>query len=44
MRFFSDIPGRTNIIEQRMHFIDDRSIRCKLYALPYATRREFQEI
>ena len=37
---FTDIPGKTSIIEHRVHLVDDRPIRCRPYALPYAVRGE----
>ena len=40
---FSDVPGKTNIIEHRVRLVDDRPIRCKPYALPYAVRGEIRE-
>ena len=40
---FTDIPGKTSVIEHRMRLIDDCPIRCRPYALPYAVRGEIQE-
>ena len=40
---FTDIPGKTSIIEQRVHLVDDSPIRCRPYALSYAVREEIQE-
>ena len=40
---FTDIPGKTSIIEHRVHLIKDRPIRSWPYALPYAVRGEIQE-
>ena len=40
---FTDIPGKTSIIEHRVHLVDDRPIRCKPYALPYALRGKIRE-
>ena len=39
-----DIPGRTTIIEHRVHLVDDHPIRRKPYALPCAEREEIQEM
>ena len=40
---FTYIPGKTSIIEHRVHLIKDRPIRCWPYVLPYAVRGEIQE-
>ena len=40
---FTDIPGKTSIIEHRVHLIDDCPIRCRSYALPCAVRGKIQE-
>ena len=40
---FIDIPGKTGIIENKVHLVDDRPIRCTPYALPYVVQREIQE-
>ena len=36
---FTDIPGRTSIIEHRMYLVDDPQIRCMPFALPYALQK-----
>ena len=43
-KIFTDIPGKTSTIEHRVHLVDDRPIRCRLYALPYDVRGEIQEV
>ena len=35
---FTDIPGKTSTIEHRVHLVDDRPIRYRPHALPYAIR------
>ena len=40
---FIGIPGKTSVIEHRVHLVDDRPIRCRSYALRYALRGEIQE-
>ena len=42
-KIFTDIAGKTSIIEHRVHLIDDYPISCRPYALPYAVRGEIQE-
>ena len=39
---FTDIPVKTSIVKHRVHLVDDRPIKCRLYALPYAVRGEIQ--
>ena len=40
---FTNIPGKTSIIAHKVHLIDDRPIRCRPHALPYAARGEIQD-
>ena len=40
---FTDIPGKTSLIEHMVHLVDDRSIRCRPYALPHTVLRKIQE-
>ena len=40
---FTDISGKTSIIEHWVHLVDDCRIRCRPYALPYAVRGEIQK-
>ena len=40
---FTDIPGKTSMIEHRVHLVDDRPIRYRPYALPYAVQGKIQE-
>ena len=42
-KIFTDIPGKTSIIEHRVHLVDDYPIRCRPYELPYAERGVIQE-
>ena len=37
---FTEIPGKASVIEHKIDLTDDRPIRCKPYALPYAKRGE----
>ena len=39
---FTDMPGETNVIQHRVKLIDDTTICCKPYPLPYAMREELQ--
>ena len=40
---FTEVPGKANIIEHKIDLTDDRPIRCKSYALPYAVREDIRE-
>ena len=39
---FINIPGKTSIMELRVHLADDHPIRCRPYALPYAVEGEIK--
>ena len=40
---FTDIPGKISIIKHRVHLNNNRPIRCRPYALPYAIRGKIHE-
>ena len=40
---FTEIPGKTSVIEHKIDLTDDRPIRCKPCPLPYAKRGEIRE-
>ena len=42
-KILTDIPGKTSIIEHRVHLVDNCPITCRPYALPYAVQKEIQE-
>ena len=42
-KFFTEIPGKANVIEHKIDLTDDRPIRCKPCSLPYAKRGEIRD-
>ena len=42
-KIFADFPGKANIINYRVHLVNDLPISCKPYVLPYAVRGEIRE-
>ena len=39
---FTDMPGETDVIQQRVKLSYDTPIRCKPYLLPYAMREDLR--
>ena len=40
---FSDIPGKTDMIEHKIELTDNNPVRCRPYPLPYALRENLKK-